>query len=219
LLSVAKSEDNRTIATVHIPDDKIPILLRKLESYRDFDPQNQQGRDNRKLVESIANIKLATLRELWTDDPALYPAANTVITWEVWLRRATAGEPSALDRLRQAEPDLGYAIVSSALTFVDRTVVLVRGTRDALARSADVLGVIAEVRKAKDSADFFSSLSPAEQYEWSADLAQRVRAPAPDSPVVGLLDTGVNHAHPLLALVMAGADVQSLKPQWGTHDT
>jgi hypothetical protein len=165
LLSVVKDDENRTIATVHVPDEKIHILLRKLEAYRDFNPQEPHGRDNRKLVESISNIKLATLRELWTDDSNLYPAANTVITWEVWLRRAPPEEPAALDRLTEAASDFGYELLSNSLKFVDRTVVLVRSTREQLARGAEVLGVIAEVRKAKVTAAFFSALSPGERSE------------------------------------------------------
>jgi len=97
LLSVRKDEEGRTFATVHVPDDKIKILFGKFEKYRDADPLATDVRDNRRLVESINNIKLATLSELWTDERDLYPAANTVITWEVWLRAPVKGEapPSA----------------------------------------------------------------------------------------------------------------------------
>jgi hypothetical protein len=219
LLSVVTDEANRTIATVHVPDDKIPVLLRKLEAYRDFDPQNPQGRDNRKLVESISNIKLATLRELWTDVPELYPAANTLITWEVWLRRGERGEEDPLERLTAAAPDFGFELVSNALKFIDRTIILVRGTREQIALGSDVLGIIAEVRKAKVASDFFAALSASDQHDWSDELAGRILAPAVGSPVVGLLDTGVNHGHPLLAPVMGDADVQTLKPDWGAHDS
>jgi hypothetical protein len=209
LLSVAADEQDRTLATVHIPDDKVHILLRKLETYRD-------GQKNRKLVESIANIKLATLRELWTDEAALYPAANTIITWELWLRRASLGEEPALDLLTNAATDFHYEIASNALTFIDRVVVLVRASREQLARGADVLGIIAEVRKAKVTANFFSSLSPTEQFGWSDELLERLTPPAAEAPAIGLLDTGVNRAHPLLAGVIGEVDVQTLKPQWGT---
>lgn len=219
LLSVKTDADNRTVATVHMPDDKVPVLLRKLEAYRDFNPVTSRGRENRKLAESISNIKLATLRELWTDDPALYPAANTIITWEVWLRRTDPGQQPALELLQNGVADLGYEVISNPLTFIDRTVVLVRGTREHLAKGADVLGIIAEVRKAKVTAEFFSTLSPDEQHEWSDELLQRLTPPPAGSPAVGLLDTGVNHAHPLLAPVITDADVQTLKPPWGVNDT
>ena len=218
LLSVVQDAQNRTIATIHVPDNKVPVLLRKLEAYRDHVP-GSPGRDNKKLVESISNIKLATLRELWTDDPALYPAANTIITWEVWLRRADAGEDIALTRLTAGAPDFGYVIASNALTFVDRTVVLVRGTREQVSRGVDVLGVIAEVRKAKVTTDFFAALEPSDQHDWSDELLERLTVAPVGAPAVGLLDTGVNHAHPLLAPAMTNADVQTLKPAWGPHDS
>lgn len=226
LLSVKTESDARTIATVHVPDDKINILLRKLEAYRDFNPVRPSGKENKRLATSISNIKLATLRELWTDDPTLYPGANMPMTWEVWLRAGTGGRrhlttehDSSLELLREAAGDLGYEIVSNPLKFVDRTVVLVRATREQLSRGADVLGVIAEVRKAKVTAEFFSALTPAEQHEWSDDLIRRLTPPPTDSPAIGLLDTGVNHRHPLLVPVMADSDVQSLKPQWGVNDS
>jgi hypothetical protein len=219
LLSVTKDGDNRTIATVHVPDDKVPLLLRKLEKYRDADLESSRGRDNRRLVESIANIKLATLHELWTDDPDLYPAANTAVTWEVWLRRPVVGEASSIERLRTGAADFGYEVISNDLTFVDRTVVLVRGTREQLARSSDLLGIIAEVRKAKVTADFYSARTAADQHALSEGLIQRLGQLAVGSPVIGLLDTGVNHGHPLLAPVMSDADVDELKPGWGGHDT
>ena len=83
LLSVTTDAENRTVATVIVPDNKITRFVKVLEAYRDAVPGKH---DNKKLVESIANIKLATLRELWTDDPALYPPAHTSFVWEVWLR-------------------------------------------------------------------------------------------------------------------------------------
>ena len=216
LLSVITDEQNRTIATIRVPDDKISKLLAKLEAYRDATPGK---RDNKKLVESIANIKLATLRELWTDDANLYPAPNTVITWEVWLRRPEKGEAQLIELLRSSAEDFGYQIVSNELSFIDRTVVLVRATGEQLSRGVVILGIIAEVRKAKVTADFFSSLSAAEQHVLADEFATRLSQLAPNAPVVGLLDTGVNRGHPLLAPVIADADVQTLKPAWGTHDT
>jgi Subtilase family len=220
LLSVKTDAENRTVATIHVPDNAVQVLLQRLEAYRDFNPEAPRGHEHRTLVESIGNIKLATLHELWTDSPDLYPAASAAITWEVWLRPSAPGETRAsLEKLTAGAPDFGYQVVSNALSFVDRTVVLVYGTREQLARSAEVLAIIAEVRKAKVAADLFSSLSPAEQHEWSDELAARITPPPAGAPSVGLLDTGVNHAHPLLSPVMTDADVQTLKPPWGAADS
>ncbi|WFU31298.1 S8 family peptidase [Bradyrhizobium brasilense] len=214
LLSVITADQNRTIATVIVPDNKITRFIKVLEAYRDAVPGK---RDNKKLVESIANIKLATLRELWTDDPVLYPPANTNLFWEVWLRSAQEGE-DPLARMREAAGDFGYEVISNELRFVDRTVVLVRGTREQLSRSAGILGVIAEVRKARATADLYSTRSAADQTLEIEDTLARLTPASAGSPVVGLLDTGVNRGHPLLAAVISDNDAQTLKQAWGAHD-
>lgn len=214
LLSVITDDQNRMVATVLVPENKITRFVKVLEAYRDARRQ-----DNKRLVESIANIKLATLRELWTDEPALYPAANAVVVWEVWLRAPQIEGDDPLARLRESADDFEYEVVSNELRFVDRTVILVRGTPEQLSRGAEVLGIIAEVRKAKATADLFSTRSAAEQNPALEEALARLTPPPAGSPVVGLLDTGVNRGHPLLAPIISADDAQTLKQPWGTHDT
>jgi len=225
LLSV-KEEATRTLATVRVPIPKVSIFIRRLEKYRDTDPNAPlppSGRrpiDHRDLAESISQIKLATLREFWTDPIDQYPAANQPITWEVWLRSNDEQLVAPEQYLQSAAPDLGFEVISNALRFVDRTVVLVRGTREQLSLGADVLGIIAEVRKAKIAADFFDRLPIAEQRDWIASLLRRLQPAPAGAPVVGLLDTGLNHGHPLIApIINAGQDLHTYKPQWGVHDS
>lgn len=219
LLSVKEDAEGRTLASLFVPNDKVDVLLGKLEKYRDFIPGETRGRENKTLAESIANIKLATLQELWTDDASRYPAANTSIVWEVWLRPSKNPEQTSLELFSSAASDFGYEIISSPLDFVDRTVVLVRGTREALSRNSKLLGLIAEVRKAKATADFYSVLSPSDQRAVTEEFLSRIAVAGPNAPVVALLDTGVNRGHPALAPVIADADLHALKAQWGVHDT
>ena len=225
LLAVKEDDDGRTIATVHVPHDKVGLFVKRLEKYRDTDPNAPlpaSGRrpiDHRDFAESISRIKLATLKELWTDPDDQYPQANQPITWEVWLRKEDEEGQASEQLLRQAASDLGFRVTSNALHFVDRTVVLVRGTREQLSLGANVLGIIAEVRKAKVAADFFEGLSVPEQHDWIDSLLGRVQPPSAGAPVVGLLDTGLNHGHPLISPVITpNQDLHTYKPQWGVHD-
>lgn len=225
LLSV-KVEDHKTFATVRVPHNKVRLFLTRLEKYRDTDPnapipdgKKRKPNDYRDLAASISAIKLATLKELWTDPPDQYPPTNTPITWEVWLRAPEDDEQPSEDILTDAAATLGFEVTSNVLHFVDRTVVLVRGTREQLSLGADVLGIIAEVRKAKVAADFFDGLPVEEQHDWIDTLLERVTPPPADAPVVGLLDTGLNHGHPLIQpLIDPDADLHTYKPQWGTND-
>lgn len=226
LLAVSTDEEGRTLATVSVPQNKLGVLVRKLEAYRDKDPNRplaegeKKGRDNAKLVESINEIRLATLRQLWTDPPDDYPAPNIPTLFEVWLLGGE-GDEDAAAVLRAAQENFGYTVVTQdTLRFVDRSVVLVRATTEQLSRGVEILGIIAEVRKAKRTAAYFDALPVNRQHEHIEQLAARVVPPANDEcPVVSLLDTGINHAHPLLAPLVADEDVYTYNPNWGANDT
>ena len=103
-----------------------------------------------------------------------YPAANTIITWEVWLRREAKRQPSTVVTLTNAAANLGYEVISNAVILFNRLVIIVRGTQEQLPKGVEVLGTIAEVRKAKTTAEFFSALTPSEQHEWGDELLERV---------------------------------------------
>ena len=83
-----------------------------------------------------------------------------------------------------------------------------------------VLNSIAELRRAKDTAEFFDALPVAEQREWVEDLRARMTSAPPDAnvPYVCLLDTGVNRGHPLLAPLVAHHDVHAVNPSLGNGD-
>lgn len=226
LLAVSKDDQGRTLATIRVPQNKLGLLIKKLEAYRDKAPGRQlaegekKGRDNRKLVESIGAIQRATLRELWTDSAQDYPAPNTPTVLEVWLLRSAEGQPAADLALRGAQEDFGFEVLTrQALDFIDRSVVLVRATIEQLSRGVEILGIIAEVRKAKTTAAYFDALPVDKQHAHITNLAGRLTVPPEGCPVVSLLDTGVNHAHPLLAPLIDDADVHTHNPAWGANDS
>src|SRR3984893_1372655 len=137
--------DNGTQATVFVPDGKLDLFLRKISAYRDENtvPRREGGPTrpkNQDFVESISDIKLAALEALWTEETLPFPARDAVITWEVWLRRQLV--VNHLARLRGYAEHFGLTVGEQSVTFIDRTVVLVRGTGYDLSRSIDILGMI-----------------------------------------------------------------------------
>jgi hypothetical protein len=167
------------------------------------------------MVDRIASLRRATLRSLWTDDPAVYPGDDESIWWEVWLRRHDGSE---LERLVEFAGLVGLQVGERRLAFDDRMIVLVRGTARQLSGSLDVLHDLAEVRRAKESAAVFADAAPEEQAAWVDDLKGRTVPPVPEAPAVCILDTGVNRGHPLLEDVIAAADATAVDPAWGSHD-
>ena len=220
LLNVRR-EDNRTHATVFVPDGKLDhferLILEYLEEARD---RAGRPRDHQRLSDAIRQIRAASLRALWTDETDTFPTPDDgAVWWEVWLpvrrdRRATVAA------FRERAEAQGMEVAQGELNFPERTVVMTRAAVEQMQRSMVTLNSIAELRRPKETADFFDSLEPSEQAEWLDDLLNRARfaAEADDTPHAFLLDTGVNRGHPLVAPALDAADLHTVEPGWGTDD-
>ena len=77
---------------------------------------------------------------------------------------------------------------------------------------------IAEFRRAKDTAAFWTEMDNREQAEWLKDLKERSYS-VPESKVcVCILDGGINNGHPLLEPILRNEDCMTVNRKWGTHD-
>jgi len=225
LLNV-RHEGEATLATVFVPEGKLPILEGKITAYLDEskDKVNEKKGTktpfNQKLLDTIKNIRVASLKALWTDDLDVFPVAEEdFLWWEVWL--PVRGDRAAVvEQFRLLAEGLGFRIAEGEVEFPERTVLLLYGSLSQMRRSARTLNSIAELRRAKETADFFDSLPSEEQSEWVSELFQRMTVPNErgDTPYICLLDTGVNAGHPLLTQSMRSQDSHTVEPGWGTND-
>ena len=166
-----KQLDYKTIATVFVPEGKLIHFLKKVEQYRDEDTLTNKPR-NKNLIESVSAIKQSVLQSLWTDEHSLFPNANVEIWWEVWLRYSDKVDYEEF--LREYVNRLEIDVSDEAVRFLDRTVLLVKATREKIAESINLLCAIAELRAPKVTADFFTGMNPSEQSEWVDDLLGRL---------------------------------------------
>lgn len=218
LLSVRR-EGQHTYANVFVPDGRLEhfekYVTEYLEEKRD---KNGKARDHRALLNTIASIRAAELRALWTDDPALLPDDVAVpFWWEVWLpvrgqRQAVVDDFKKLARLADC------VVSDKQVNFPERTVLLMFGSRQQFSRSVMTLNCVAELRCAKETAELFDGMTAAEQQEWADELLQRVQLPEGNAPRICFLDTGVNRGHPLLAPLMDATDLHTVEPAWGVDD-
>lgn len=219
LLNV-RHEKQRTLATVFIPDGKLETFESLIRAYLDESKDTKTGPKNHKLLNAIAEIRAATLNALWTDDPAVLPTTDEeTFWWEVWLpirgdRTATMGQ------FKQLAGGLGFQFATGEIQFPERTVLLVYGSAGQMKQSMLTLNSIAELRRAKETAEFFDALPPGEQPAWLDELRARLTVPGQGAevPHVCLFDTGVNHGHPLIAAGLAAADLHTVEPGWGVND-
>lgn len=210
-----KRVDGKYIATVFVPEGKLAHFLTKITQYQSENTNKNQPK-NRELVESISAIKLAAIDALWTDEPELMPDAGQAMWWEVWLRHSDKFDYEAF--VREHAPHLNLRVSAESIRFLDRTIILVFGTREQISHSIHLLGTIAELRKAKDTADFFTGMSRQDQRAWMEQTLENLTPPLDTAPTVCILDTGVNHEHPLLRPVAEMADMHTYHPVWGSDD-
>jgi len=217
-LLAVRPEGKRMVATVFVPEGKLDILTGKLADYIDPAKDTPKGNPkNKTLIESIASIRLAALDALWTDSKETLPENDEVIWWEVWLR--AGDDPAAHEAFfREHARRLGLTVLREALRFPDRTVVAGRGTKAQMSRSVHLLNCIAELRRLKDTADFFTGMPRGEQVAWVQETVEHISPPGGESPAVCLLDTGVNHGHPLLRPVLDNNDLHACDPSWSVAD-
>ena len=221
VLSV-KAEDRSTVANVYVPDGKLEHFEKYVVDYLAAKRnKNDDLIDHGKLLNAIASIRSAELRALWTDELELLPSDLTEpFWWEVWLpvrdRRNTV-----VDDFRKLATLAECQVSEHQINFPERTVVLMFGSQQQFARSVMTLNCVAELRRAKETADFYEGMIPVEQQEWVTETLARLTLPNDDdeTPRVCLLDSGVNRGHPLLAPLIASDDLHAVDPAWGTDDT
>lgn len=199
-------------ATVFIPEGQKEFFLKKLEQYVETAEVAEGKPKHAALIEGIASIRRATIRELWTDPADEYPTSPTESRWwELWLRALDGQEYARLTAYAQLH---NLPVSDHYLGFGDRTVVLIRATSEQLAMTFRSIDDIAELRRPHEVASFLSGLSAFEQRDWVRELQSRVEHAGTDAPAVCLLDRGVQAGHPLLEESLAADDLHAVEPSW-----
>ena len=221
VLSVT-SDGGVTHANVFVPDGKLAHFEKYVEDYlAERKKANGVSNDHHALLNTISSIRSAELRALWTDEPELFPQdAAEQFWWEVWLpvrgnREAVVADFRKLAGLAECQ------VSEHQINFPERTVVVMFGSRTQLSTSVMMLNCVAELRRAKETAEFFDGMTPLEQQGWVDEILGRLTVPPGDDtvPRVCLLDSGVNRGHPLLLPFLNPADLHTVNPAWGVDDT
>lgn len=214
LLNV-RQEGNITFATVYVPRDKLAVFISRVEKYRDELTNSAAPKPkNSPLVNSISNIRRAMVRSLWTDTTDSFPQAGEQIWWEVWLRNYSEAEPE----FREIARTNGISVSERSIRFVDRVVLLALGNQQSIENLIARAPLVAELRRAKETAAHFVDLQTREQARWTEVLQGLVQWPAADAPAVCILDTGINHEHPLITQAIHPDHLLTCVAAWGSHD-
>ena len=214
------SDDKKEITsyiTTFVPNEQKQVFFDKIEEYLTEETKGGNPK-NKRLIEGIEELRKALeVESFWTDEKELIPDDHTQEWCEIWLRDEDEDEDAerkfngVLDKLEiKSKP--------GSIKFPERIVKLILASGQNLSDLTKHSDNIAEYRKAKSTADFLLSETPAEQSEWVENLNERITIDNTSNVAICLLDTGVNNGHPLITPILSNNDRQAVKPKWGVED-
>ncbi|WP_181529616.1 S8 family peptidase [Ensifer adhaerens] len=217
---------NHDLANFFVTRDTFKSLLTALGKYEnwtgagddldklfaDDDSANSRRPSNFKLFESAAAIRLANLRDFWTDDIGKFPRRRGETTWEVWTRLDYE------DAFQKALGALEIETDGRVTEFVETAVRNVRATPEEMQHLIRKSGAVAELRSASAFASDYMSASPDGQQGMITSLAQRLVAAPRGAPRIAILDTGVNPTNELLTASLPRARCYTVSDDWDISD-
>jgi Subtilase family len=222
-----ESGEDTDQATFFVTPGTLETFRRNLESYGawsdpfsgntinifDEDDDDGSGRPRRfKLFESAAQIRATTLLDLWTDRLDRYPRQKGDYEWEIWTR---ADFQDSFDRVLGV---LGLRSYGHPSVFVDTVVRSVIATPAQVAQVVQASAAVVGLRSASTFVSSDLGVGPRDPAATIHAVTGRVRWPHSGSPVVSLLDTGVQSRHPLLAGASPAKRRFTAEPFWGVED-
>lgn len=230
LLNIKKEttgQGSRYRVNVMLTEGGISHFLTKVNEYisentRYKGEETQTPKSNR-LISNIESIQLATLEAFWTEPTENpFPLDNEIVWWEVWFRRKKGIEPtSEYDKIIYQLGLVNAQISDQELIFPEHFIKLVKASPRQLSESLFLLDNLSELRKPKETADFFTNLNVTDKEDALIELQTRIENHTnDDSLAICILDAGVQKEHPLLRDFISDSNLHSYKPDdWGTHDS
>ncbi|MDD4296232.1 MAG: S8 family peptidase [Ruminiclostridium sp.] len=211
------TEDNKTKATVYVPDGKESYFINRLEMYLATSIETQGEKIRYKdLINSIENVKLAFLDSFWFGNKNDIP--RDIPVWcEIWLRVDDERYDEIESLFGGLCKDLNIPCDNKSIRFPERMVKLIRTNKSQLGELIMRFEYLAEIRRAAEVTSFFDELPAQDQKKWMEELLSRVEYDFSNTSVC-ILDTGVNTGHPLLSKAVDDECIQSVESAWGEND-
>lgn len=202
LMNIKKSstESDKLTATLFLPDQNKEWLNKKLDDYSnpEKDTPASQMPANAKLINNIEDIEVSTVLDLFTQkgDKNKFERYTNGATgiYEVWVIK---GDDEFDKEDLFARFDLLEIEHSEhCVVFTEMVVALVKTTKEKLTNLVFAIDNLSELRIFKQASTLLSA-NLTEQTEW-VRLIQEATIDEEAQVRIGILDSGVNNAHPLL---------------------
>jgi hypothetical protein len=199
-------------AVVRMSKDGLRALERKVNQYET--QLTKKGRPcNHDFLVGIESIRVADPSKLWVGSAEEWPRdEKTSVWWELWLLGGDLDPEradSALDQVIHEANARGIEIPPDRIRFPERQTVLAKASVHTLAALVEATDMVAEIHPpSRGSVQYFANRR--HPIADLSDLTSRIVSAPPEAPRVALIDTGVNHQHPLLLPVVAPGGLHTI---------
>ena len=206
LLSV-KGHGKRQRANLLLTLSKADTVRNRASVYAEWAGDKKRP-SNFFFFESIDRFYPTRLEDLWLDDEDLLPSVGKTAEWEIWVR------PEASQRLRSSARLFGVRFDVGEVEFSRVRVLRAHARREDLQRLIDRTGAVMELRACSSLTLDVLDMGHEARRELNARMLARVRPPAAEAARISILDTGVDHSHPLLSVALPESRCHSLSENW-----
>ena len=184
-------------ATIYLPENKRDWLNKKLDDYIDPTKNSPNGHPSgHALINNIDSIHTSSIKSFF-NNPAEFESIlpNETNWYEIWIAN---GKNDVISSTYKKLKQLGIDVSEHHIDFRETIIFLIHAHMSELEMLPRVLNFLSEIRISKQPSSLLSG-DPIELQEWTDLLAASINIDTDDdSPVIGLIDTGVNNAHPLI---------------------
>ena len=196
--TIDDGEDNErsSKATVYLPTDKVDWLDKKLDNYRNPNKDHAHGPSGYTLINDMNSIACSSIESFYRPRNEFENIRPEERNWyELWIANlANDIIPSTYEKIRQ----IGIEIADKNIVFKQTVIFLVHATLDELRKLPQTLNFLSEIRLSKQPSMLLTGDYAGHQ-EWTELLETSININIDEnSPIIGVIDTGVNNAHPLL---------------------
>jgi hypothetical protein len=209
IASVTKVDEELRVV-VFVPHTALYAFQKALAKYRYENTKKGKPKEAGRF-ERIERFALGSARSLWTENTE-FPTTDVPIWWEVWLFAERE------DHFIQAAEQRDIVIKAGRLEYPELVVRLVSATPKQIDNVVRHTDAVSELRAAPKTPDLITHLPIEAQHELLAGAVERLEPVPPDAPVVCVLDSGLNEAHPLIRSATSSGDAHSWNASWGTQD-
>ncbi len=209
------ADSNIKNATLFIPNSNKTWFQSKISQYS-VTPIEENNRKNKALVNSIETISAVDLSSFFMNkDDYEFTTNNASVEYEMWIDSDDANQ----DKIDAKLDSIGVTYGNRVLVFDSVIVFLIKATKGQLLQIIASIDFISEFRKYHRPSVLTAGSSPSDEEDYNTLIDETIPVADGQLSRIGVLDTGVNNAHPLISPSLSDERCLSAIVSGNTHDT